>query len=83
MNCWVAPAAMPAVAGVTAIDCSVGATTGTVSVTVAVKPLYCAVIVVEPAPTAVASPLALIVATPVLEELHVACAVTSPVDPSL
>lgn len=74
---------MLAVAGVSAIDCSVGAVTGTVSIAVAVKPLYFAVMVVEPALTAVASPDAFTVATPALKELHVACAVTSPVEPSL
>jgi hypothetical protein len=39
--------------------------------------------VAEPELTAVANPLALIVATPVLEELHVVFDVTSPVEPSL
>jgi hypothetical protein len=55
----------------------------TVSVAWAVTPLIAAEIVAEPAATALARPDAFTVATDVLEELHVALALTLPVLPSL
>ena len=73
MNCWVVPAAMVGVAGVTAMD----ATVATVSVVEPGMPLKVAVIVVLPAAVAFVSPALLIVATPVLNELHVANVVKS------
>jgi len=79
-NCWVAPTALLAVAGVTAIEDRVAAVT--VRVAVPILPLKAAVMVVVPAATAVARPLLLIVATPVLDELQVTCAVISRLVPS-
>jgi hypothetical protein len=67
---WVLPAAINAVAGVTAIDTS----TGGVMVSVApgeVMPFCAAVIVVVPVATPVARPEMLIVAAGVFEEVHV------------
>lgn len=79
----VAPAAMLAVGGVTAIDDRVFAAAFTVSAACAVNPLAEAVIVVEPAPTAVARPDALMVATVVLDEDHVMPVVSGAVVPLL
>ncbi|HXO06277.1 MAG TPA: hypothetical protein VN884_11680 [Candidatus Sulfotelmatobacter sp.] len=70
VNCSVAPLAMEGFAGVTAIDTSVGPVTVSV-----VEPLMApevALIALVPAATPVASPPAVIVATVVVEELHVA-----------
>ncbi len=55
----------------------------TASVALPVMPLNEAVMVVEPAETAVARPALLMVATAVVEELQVAVAVMSCVEPSL
>lgn len=71
MNCWVFPRAMLGFTGVTAIDTS----TAAVTVRVAdgdVTPSNAAVISVEPSPVAVASPLLLMVATPLSEEFQIA-----------
>ena len=77
MNCCVALTAILGVAGVTAIEESVGgAAAVTVSAAVPFTPLSEAVIVVDPAATAVARPAALIVAVAVLELVHVAVEVT-------
>jgi hypothetical protein len=67
--------------GVTAMDASVAAVT--VSVVLPEMEPEVARIVVEPAPTAVARPAVLIVATVPAEELHVAVLVRSCVVPSL
>jgi hypothetical protein len=74
VNCCVAPTAILAALGDTAIEVRVGEVppAATVSVAVPLMPLTVAVIVVEPAATAVASPLALIVAMEVFELLQVA-----------
>ena len=80
VNCWVAPTALLAVAGVTAIEFRVVAVT--VRVAVPDIPPKAAVMVVVPAATAVAMPLLLIVATPVLDEFQVTCAVISRLVPS-
>ena len=69
MNCWVAPAANVAGLGVTAIEVMEFAVT--VRVAVPLTPLAAAVMVEEPAATAVASPEAPMVATDVFEEVHV------------
>ena len=72
VNCWVVPLAMEGFAGVTAIDTSVGALAVTVRV---VEPLIApeaALIVLVPAAAPVANPPALIVATLVVCEVHVA-----------
>jgi hypothetical protein len=73
VNCWVFPAAMLAVAGVTAMEDMVAAVT--VRVAVPDLPLKVAVMVAEPAALAVARPLLAIVARVVLEELQVTCVV--------
>jgi hypothetical protein len=81
VNCFVVPLAMLGLAGVTAMETSVDAVT--VSVVVACRPVAgsVAVIVVEPAVSAVASPLEalalLIVATATVDELQVTDAVRS------
>lgn len=67
-------------AGVTAIDTKVRAVT--VSVALPLIPDNDALIVADPARTAVASPAALIVATPVLDELQLALLVISFMLPS-
>ena len=74
VNCWVLPAAMLAVAGVTAIEDSVTAAV-TVRVAVPDLPLKAAVMVAVPAATAVARPLLVIVALVVLDEVQVTCVV--------
>lgn len=81
MNCCVDPSPTLGVGGVTAIDDTVFAVT--VSAAVPLIPLTVAVIVVDPAATPVASPPVVMVAVAVLDEIHVAVAVTFPVDPSL
>ena len=68
-------------AGVTAIETSAAAVT--VSVVEPETEFEVAVIVVEPWVTAVASPLLLMVAVPVFEELHCAVDVMFCVEPSL
>lgn len=77
------PTATLAVAGVIAMELTVGALADTVSVALALSPLSEAVTVADPAATAVAMPLALTVATDVLEDAHVVADVTSAVEPSL
>jgi hypothetical protein len=74
---------MLAVAGVTAIEVSVFAAAVTVRAAVPLIPLDAAVMVEEPAATADAIPVALTVAIAVLELVHVADELTSPVEPSL
>jgi len=66
-----------------AIELSVGALAETVSAALPLTPLIVALIVADPAATAVASPPVLTVATDVLDDAHVADEVTSAVDPSL
>lgn len=83
MNGCVAPAAMLAVAGVTLIEVTVFAVAVTVSVALALRPSAVAPIVVLPAATAVANPDALMVATPLFDELHVIPLVSGPWLPSL
>jgi hypothetical protein len=80
-NCCVPPFETEGFAGVTAIDTSVAAVT--VSVVLPVMLLEAAWIVVVPVPTAVAKPVALIVATVTAEELHVAVLLRFCVVPSL
>src|SRR6202163_3847378 len=81
VNCCVPPFVTEGFVGVTAMDTSVAAVT--VSVVLPVMLLEAAWIVVVPAPTAVAKPAALIVATVTAEELHVAVLVRFCVVPSL
>lgn len=83
VNCCVAPAAMLGDAGVTAMELSVGAFADTVSVAEPETLLYVAVMLVDPAATALAIPPLLMVAIPVLLAVHVADDVTSVVEPSL
>jgi len=65
------------------MDVNVGAAADTVSIAVPLMPLTEAVMVVEPAATPVASPVELIVATVVFEEVQVAIALTFAVELSL
>jgi hypothetical protein len=74
---------MLTVAGVNAIEASVLAATPTVSVAAPLIPLSEAVIVEEPAATAVAIPAVVMVATDGEELVQVTDAVTAAVDPSL
>jgi NADH dehydrogenase FAD-containing subunit len=74
-NLTVVPLAMPGLDGVTAIDMSVAEFT--VSKVDPVMLLDVAVTVVEPAASEVAKPEVPIVATPVLDELQITCAVRS------
>jgi hypothetical protein len=74
VNCWVAPTALLAVAGVTAIEDRVAAAV-TVKVAVPDLPLKVAVMVAVPAALAVARPLLATVAVAVLDELQVTCVV--------
>ena len=80
---WVAPAAMVAVAGVTATAVTVFATAGTVRLAVPLMLSMVAVMVVEPAARAVAMPAGVMVATFALASAQVAAAVTSAVELSL
>ena len=70
VNCSVVPFAIEGFAGVTAIDTSVAAVT--VRVVEPLMPPDVASILLVPAATAVANPPAVIVATLVVTELHVA-----------
>src|ERR1700694_2761626 len=79
-NCCSVPFATEGFAGVTAIETRDGAVTVSVAVPCTVP--EAAVIVVGPGVRVVAPPVALIVATLVAEELHVAVAVKSAVVPS-
>ena len=76
------PFAIEGFTAVIAIDCSVAAVTAR-AITLDVTPLWVAVMLLEPIPTPVASPLALIEATEVVEEFHVAELVRFCVVPSL
>lgn len=69
--------------GVTSIEVTVGAVADTVSMSVAVKPLREAVIVVEPELIAVASPDALTFATDCVADVQLAVELTFAVVPSL
>lgn len=77
VNCWVAPVVMLGVAGVTLMDSSDAATT--VKVVLPDWVPRVAVIVLVPAPTALASPFEpvalLTVATALAEEVHVTAVV--------
>lgn len=77
------PAAMLTVAGVTAIAVSVFAGAETVMLALPLRPSMVAVMVVEPAASAVAMPEAVIFATLALASVQVADAVTSWEEPSL
>ena len=81
VNCCVAPALIDAVAGVTAIDCSVFVTVNTAAGEVTVPSV--AVMLLVPAATPVAKPLALIVATDVVPDVQVTELVIFAVLPSL
>jgi len=83
VNCCVAPAVMLAVAGVTAMELTVLTAAVTVSAAAELTPLRDAVIVEEPAATAVAMPPELMLATEAVELVHVANEVTSAVVPLL
>jgi hypothetical protein len=82
VNGCVVPFGMLALDGVTAIDCKV--TLGLVTVRVAwpLTPLIEAVITEEPAPTPVASPLPLMVATAVLADTQLTWLVRFCIEPS-
>ena len=81
MNWNEVPAEVEGLAGVTAIDCSVGGTGATVSVVVAEVAPDAAVIVVAPWANAEARPeLDVIVATEVFEDVQVTDAVMSCVE---
>ncbi len=75
VNCWVSPLAIDGFAGVTAMDTRVAAVT--VSVVVPLTLPDVALMVEVPVATAVASPPAVMVATLVVAELHVAVLVRS------
>jgi len=82
VNCLVFPAAVDAVAGVTAIDVKTAEVTVRVAVPLIVPEL--AVIVAVPATTPLASPVwRPIVAVAVLDEVQLAVVVKSCVEPSL
>ena len=76
------PLAVLPLAAVIEIDCSVAAVTVS-AMLLEVTPFWVAEILLEPTPAPVARPLALIVATAVLEELQVAEPVRFCVLPSL
>jgi len=81
--CWLALTAMLAVAGVTAIEDSVGAVVVTLRDAVPLMPLRDAVMVDDPAATPVARPAELMVAVAVLEDVQVTVEVMVLVDSSL
>jgi hypothetical protein len=81
VNCWVALGATVAVVGATAMETR--GTPDTVSVVEPVTPLEAAEIVVVPAPTPVARPEAVMLATDGLDEAQVAVEVRTFVLPSL
>ncbi len=80
MNCCVSPAATLGLAGVTAMELSVAAST--VSVVLPVTLPAVAEMVVVPAATVVARPFAAIVAAATFVDAQVTCAVTFCVEPS-
>ena len=71
VNCWVVPFAIDGLTGVTAIDTSAAAVTVNVSAGL-VTPPNAAVICELPTPAPVAKPAAVIVATEVVPDTHVA-----------
>lgn len=76
MNCWVVPRTMPGFTGVTVIDVMTAGVIVSVAADVMLGNVAkVAAIVVVPSLTAVANPVLLIVATPVIDEDHVATAV--------
>jgi hypothetical protein len=81
VNCWLVPAAIEGLAGVTVIDDN-GAEVTVRDVDPVTDPEL-AEIVVDPAPTALPSPHAETVATAAAEELHAAVLVRSCELPSL
>jgi hypothetical protein len=81
VNCWLVPAAIDGVPGVTEIEVKCAATT--VRVEVSLNAPTVAVIVVCPAAAVVASPELLTVATEVDDELHVTPELKSELLPSL
>lgn len=83
MNCCVAPAAMLAVAGETAIEVRVAVAPLTVRLAAPLTPLSDAVTVAVPEATPVASPAELTVAVAELELVQVTLEVTSAVELSL
>ena len=66
MNCCLSPAGIDAVSGDTTMDCS----TPVLRVAIPVMPPLVALIVVEPAPTAVTMPEVVMVATDMLDDAH-------------
>ena len=70
VSCSFPPIANELLAAVTAIDCSVAAVTERATA-LEVTPLWLAAMLLEPIANAVASPLGLMVAAAVFEELHV------------
>jgi hypothetical protein len=82
-NCCVAPTVIAGALGVTAIAVSVFAGAMTVTAAVPLTPPTAAVTLLDPAATAVASPVELMVATAVVELLQLAADVMFAVDPSL
>jgi hypothetical protein len=79
----VAPTEMEAVAGVTAMEARVFGAADTVRAALPLMPSMVAVTVVEPAPSAVAIPALVMLATFAFVSVQVADAVTSAVEPSL
>lgn len=76
MNCWVVPRPMLGFAGVTVIEVMTAGVTASVDADVMLgKVAKVAAMVVVPSLTAVANPVLLIVATPVIDEDHVATVV--------
>ena len=82
VNWSVVPFAIDVFTAVIVIDCKVAAVTVT-AIALEVTPLCVALMLLEPVPAPVASPLVLIVIAAVLEELHVAELVRSCVVPSV
>ena len=83
MYCCVEPEAKLALAGVTAMEVRVFAAVVTVRTVEPETPLRAAAMVVDPAETPVARPLAATVATAGAEEVHAAVEVTLAVVPLL
>ena len=81
MNCWVSPAAIDGLAGVTAMLCRVAEVT--VSTVEPLTSPSVALMLLVPAATPVARPLALIVAVAVVPEAQVTAAVRSRCESSL
>lgn len=83
VNCWVAPALTVGLAGVIAIEEIVGATAVTLSALLPLTLLSEAVMVADPAATAVTIPLEFTVATDAALLVQLTELVTLAVDPSL